>query len=157
MIGYYEFEECEGTSPTLGMEIGQTYTFVQSDISNFMHPLGFAYFADGAHADLPELEPGVSVPDGANCASSLSCPAPMYYKNGEYLGVYNNMPPEISVQQYINDTDFGLDAYEPDFFRPLPDWAAEEYSVKLTFGATYWHDIFYFCHVREEPQSQLLC
>jgi hypothetical protein len=81
----------------------------------------------------------------------------MYYKNGEYLGVYNNTPPEMSAQQYVNDADFGLDAYEPDFFRPLPDWAAEEYSVKLTFGATYWHDIFYFCHVREEPQSQLLC
>jgi hypothetical protein len=38
-LGYYEFEECEGTNPTIGMEIGQTYTFMQTDISNYYHPM----------------------------------------------------------------------------------------------------------------------
>jgi len=38
--GYYTFEECPGMiSPTIGMEIGTSYTFVQSDISNWMHPM----------------------------------------------------------------------------------------------------------------------
>ena len=44
-------------NPTIGVEIGQSYTFVQADISNWMHPMGFAYFPDGAHDDKDELEP----------------------------------------------------------------------------------------------------
>jgi len=43
--GYFRFEECgDAVNPTLGMEIGQTYTFLQKDITNYFHPLGFAYF-----------------------------------------------------------------------------------------------------------------
>jgi hypothetical protein len=146
LIGYYEFEECEGTNPTIGMEVGETYTFVQHDVSNYYHPMGFAYYADGAHADEPELEPSVSGGDSP-CTSSNSCPAPMYYKNGEYLGAYSNLPDET----HVYDDDFGLDAYEPEFFYPMPQWAAEEYSIKLTFDdSSYGQDIFYFCHVRQE-------
>lgn len=60
-LGYFWFEECGNvTNPTIGIEIGQVYTFVQADRSNYMHPLGFAYFPDGAHVDKNELEPVVS-------------------------------------------------------------------------------------------------
>jgi hypothetical protein len=55
---------------------------------------GFAYKADGAHADEPELEPGVSVPEDAPCTQTLSCPAPMYHIDGLYLGQYSNLPEE---------------------------------------------------------------
>jgi hypothetical protein len=109
LTGYFEFEECIGTNPTLGIEIGETYTFVQKYPSNWYHPMGFSYRADGAHADEPELEPGVSVPADAPCTFDLSCPAPMYYKNGIYLGNYSNLP----GQPRIADDDFGLDVYEP--------------------------------------------
>jgi hypothetical protein len=30
------------------------------DITNYYHPLGLAYYPDGAHDDVDELEPGVS-------------------------------------------------------------------------------------------------
>lgn len=33
------FEECGDTvNPTIGLEIGQTYTFLQTDRSNYYHP-----------------------------------------------------------------------------------------------------------------------
>lgn len=63
-LGYYIFSgangDCGGTSPTLGIEKRVTYNFIQEDISNYYRPLGFAYGANGAHDDQPELEPGVS-------------------------------------------------------------------------------------------------
>ena len=34
-LGYYQFEECgDATNPVLGLEVGKTYEFVQSDPSN---------------------------------------------------------------------------------------------------------------------------
>lgn len=34
-LGYYQFEECgDDVNPTLGMELGSTYKFVQKDRSN---------------------------------------------------------------------------------------------------------------------------
>ena len=35
------------TNPVLGMVVGQTYTFKQNATTNYFHPLGFAYYADG--------------------------------------------------------------------------------------------------------------
>ena len=72
-------------SPTIGMEIGETYSFVQEDVSNWMHPLGFAYFPDGAHDDKDELEPGITQ-TMSNCTEDLSCPAPLYFRGEEFLG-----------------------------------------------------------------------
>lgn len=38
---------------------GETYVFDQLDASNWYHPLGFAYYPDGAHEGVDELEEGV--------------------------------------------------------------------------------------------------
>lgn len=38
---------------------GETYEFDQLDSSNWYHPLGFAYYPDGAHDDVDELEAAV--------------------------------------------------------------------------------------------------
>ena len=58
-LGYFTVEGCEGKMPTLGMERGITYIFDQGDETNYYHPLGVAYYPDGAHDDVDELEPGV--------------------------------------------------------------------------------------------------
>ena len=134
LLGYFTFEECgDMTNPTLGLELGETYLFVQRDRSNWFHPMGFSYFPDGAHADKDELEPTITQ-TGSNCAETFSCPTPRYFKNGVFLG-------EVGTE------NFGLDNYEPDFFLS-PDWYAGFYSVELTFDdEDYKKDFFYFCHV----------
>ncbi|CAN0269391.1 unnamed protein product, partial [Hapterophycus canaliculatus] len=51
---------------------GQTYVFDQQEASNWYHPLGFAYYPDGAHEGVDELEEGIGNDD-----------APVYVINGE--------------------------------------------------------------------------
>merc|ERR1719491_2736630 len=46
--GYYEYGT-SGPSPDITVQIGKTYIFDQSDPSNWYHPIGLAYFPDGAH------------------------------------------------------------------------------------------------------------
>ena len=69
------------------MEVGKTHRFIQQDQTNWMHPLGFAYFPDGAHDDVDELEPGIAPPGSVDqsCLEDNSCPAPMYFVGGEYV------------------------------------------------------------------------
>ncbi len=60
-LGYFKVKGCDGIMPTLGMEKGVAYIFDQSDSSNYYHPLGFAYYSDGAHVGEDELEPVVRI------------------------------------------------------------------------------------------------
>jgi len=151
-LGYYQFEECgDATNPVLGLEVGKTYEFVQTDPSNYYHPLGLAYFPDGAHADADELEPGI-VPPGSSstCDVDMSCPAPMYYMEKEYQGTYSNNADLVDVSS--GEDNFGLDEYEPLFFHPLPEWIGYgKFSVFLKFDedTDYTKDIFYFCHIHQ--------
>jgi len=148
-FGYYYFDECDGVNPTLGIEKDVTYRFVQQDISNYYHPLGLAYYADGAHDDVDELEPGIAPPDSSSdCAESLSCPAPMYIKGGEYLGEYSNI---ADIAPVLGNEDFGLDFYEPEFFLDPITWAtAGTYEIALKFDVDdFVDDIFYFCHIHQ--------
>ena len=112
------------------------------------HPLGFAYYPDGAHADADELEPGIAPPgSSSDCDKNMTCAAPMYYVDGDYKGTYSNNEDLVAL---TNDEDnFGLDDYEPLFFHPLPDWIGYgEFSVFLKVDDTdFSSDIFYFCHV----------
>lgn len=152
-LGYYTFEECGDTSnPTIGVELGQTYRFIQSDKSNWYHPLGFAYYADGAHDDVDELEPGISGPYSSDdsCAEDLSCPAPMYFIDDEYLGTYSNIPEILAASE--DEGNFGLDDFEPLFFHPLTDWTGYgEFSVALNYPEKHGFqgDFFYFCHIHQ--------
>jgi hypothetical protein len=153
--GYYKFSECGDTvMPVLAMERGVTYTFDQSHGSNWYHPLGFAYFPDGAHEGVDELEPTISQ-SGSACVDDNTCQAPMYYKNGAYLGPggYDNSVTPISG----GDGDFGLDFYEPEFFLPRADWLAEgAYTVDLTItDDVYEGDLFYFCHIHKKMSGRI--
>jgi hypothetical protein len=136
-LGYFEFEECAGVSPTIGLKIGVNYVFHQGDVSNWFHPLGFAYGPDGAHADQDELELGIAKTK-SKCGSNFSCPSPMYLLNGNFLGDTSSVE------------DFGLDNYEPKFFLPLLDWIDQgTFSINLKFDdPSIAQDAFYFCHVR---------
>jgi len=149
-LGYYVFEECGSeANPTLGVEKGVTYRFVQSDESNYYHPLGLAYYPDGAHDDVDELEPGIAPPGStSDCADSNMCPAPMYLRGGEYLGQYSN---NAGIAPLTGSEDFGLDFYEPEFFLDPVTWnSAGTYEVALKFDVDdFTDDIFYFCHIHQ--------
>jgi hypothetical protein len=135
--GYFTFEECPGLkNPTIGMEYGMPYRFIQKDRSNWYHPIGFAYFPDGAHVDADELEPGITQ-TGSTCVADNTCPTPLYFRDGVFLG------------NPLDKSDFGLDVYEPDFFLGITTWSGSgEYSAMLIFDdEAYTDDIFYFCHV----------
>jgi len=132
-LGYFEFDECGDVNPnpTLQMKVGEIYTFDQTDITNYYHPMGFAYDADGALTDSDELEPGVASPNStSNCAADLLCPAPIYFKNGVMLENYTN----LDDGNLVGTEFFGLDAYEPEFFYPIGDWSSNEYTIKLRYN-----------------------
>lgn len=149
-LGYYTVEECgDMISPTLGIEKDVTYIFSQEDETNYYHPLGLAYYPDGAHDDVDELEPGITPPGSTStCAVDNLCPAPMYMRSGEYLGVYSN---NENIHPITGDEDFGLDVYEPEFFANPVDWtSAGKYKVALKFDVDdFTQDIFYFCHIHQ--------
>lgn len=145
--GFFTFEECgETVNPTIGLKVGEVYTFKQEDVSNYYHPMGFAYDVDGALEDSPELEPGNTPPGSdSDCLDDLTCPAPIYFKDGVRLGDYDNLDDgDISV----DEDDFGLDDYEPEFFYPLAEWAGAAYEIRLRFTVDdIDQDCFYFCHI----------
>jgi len=156
--GYMYFEECgaSNTMPTLGLRRDVTYIFDQSDISNWYHPLGFAYYPDGAHNGVDELEPSITQETTDSCQSDNACQAPMYYKDDVFLGEdgYDNS----DISNIVGGEDFGLDHYEPLFFYPRADWEDQgEFSVKLTLtdGDTYDEDIFYFCHIHNKMSGRI--
>lgn len=154
-LGYFSFTECDdlNPNPTLQMKVGETYTFDQTDISNYYHPMGFAYGPDGALSENDELEPGVGGEASTCDSAGNACPAPIYEANGVILGTYNNL-----VDGSLTSTDnFGLDDYEPKFFLPLATWASVEYTVKLRFNdATFAQDFFYFCHIHKGMSGRIV-
>mmetsp|Transcript_16849 Transcript_16849/g.18990 ORF Transcript_16849/g.18990 Transcript_16849/m.18990 type:complete len:620 (-) Transcript_16849:535-2394(-) len=172
-LGYYAFKGAGGagcpggTNPVLGIKKGATYLFTQRRTGNYYHPLGFAYAADGALDDQPELEPGIcpgtvkgeEETTECECKATGLCPAPMYYTGNNYLGAYSNNPYLAPING--ESDDFGLDAYEPQFFYPLLQWKGtprEEdpegpgyYQVALHIPeeTEYIGDFFYFCHIHQ--------
>jgi len=152
-LGYYAVTGCKGVMPVLGMKKDVQYRFVQADLSNYYHPLGFAYYADGAHDGVPELEPGIDPTESTGCAETNTCPAPMYLNSGNYLGKYSNI---AEIAPLAGDEDFGLDVYEPQFFANPVDWSgAGQYEVALKFDHTYEKDIFYFCHIHQYMSGRI--
>jgi hypothetical protein len=147
-LGLYQFRECGNqTNPTIGIEIGETYTFIQQHVSNYFHPMGFAYYADGTRKSADLLDPGYSPTAGNVCPHFGNCSAPIYLQERKNLGRYNNIPELGPLTSDEDDT--GLDTYEQKFFHPITEWVGYgEFSVKLRFtDEDFRNDIFYFCHV----------
>ena len=108
--GYYEFAGYTGPSPDIEVRIGQTYTFDQTDPSNWYHAVGFAYFPDGAHGETW----------GGDERDEVEGLGELLYKIN---GAATTCP---------DAGDTGLDCYEPEFFYPRGDWMAKNYTAELT-------------------------
>lgn len=155
-LGYYSFKECgDDHNPTLEMKIGTTYVFEQSEKSNHMHPLGFAYYPGGAHNDLDELEPTKKPKNSTSkCHENMSCPAPMYMINDKYQGKYSNNALYAIVT--ADEEDFGLDVIEPLFYHPLLQWHENKWSVAVKYDIDdIDQDIFYFCHIHQYMSGRI--
>ncbi|KAL7522540.1 hypothetical protein ACHAWX_007261 [Stephanocyclus meneghinianus] len=131
-FGGIVFEECKhiGPFPTITMELGKTYRFVQTDRTNYIHPIGFGYHPDSPHQGLPEIDPANPPPgtDGS-CAEDESCPEAKYFLNGDRIP---------------------LEQYENMFAHPIHAWVNYgDFSAELMFpkGTGYSYDIFYWCHL----------
>lgn len=83
-LRYYKFRECgDMFNPILGYKVGEIYILIQKDPSNYYHPVGCAYFPDGAHANKDKLEPGITQTKGNTCVQNMTCPTTIYMLNGE--------------------------------------------------------------------------
>jgi hypothetical protein len=135
--GYYTFDGHTGPSPTINATVGETLVFEQYDVTNWYHPLGFAYYPDGAHgadwgaAELDEVE-GLD-----------------------------------QLRYFVNQTeacgpgDLGLDCYEPKFFFPRGEWRSVPYRVELTItpelaAASRGGVLFYFCHIHSKMSGRIV-
>ena len=142
-FGHYRVDGCDGVSPHLILAAGVEYTFHQTSVENWFHPLGFAYFPDGALVDANELEPAVVKDDtvDASCVATETCDHPRYFADANtYLG------------GPLGDGGFGLDEYEPTFASAIDVWQqaytpVPEYNVRLTVNQTDTAEVFYFCHI----------
>merc|ERR1719161_1936042 len=137
--GYYEFDGLSGPSPDITVQIGKTYVFDQRDASNWFHPLGFAYYPDGAHG---------FTWGGAERAEVK--------EKGELLYKIDGA---ATTCEDAGDT--GLDCYEPEFFYPRDQWLEKKYSVELTItqdvaDASHGGVIYYFCHIHSKMSGKII-
>lgn len=119
-FGFYHFEECPdaGNMPDITMELGTTYRFIQRDVSNWFHPLGFAFQSDGDLAAASEDDEGSEVED-----DYLS-----YQLNGS----------EIELDEYEPAFTFPIEIWAAGEYHV---------DVTLPVDFEYARDLFYFCHI----------
>jgi len=146
-MGEFEVEGCDGTSPVLALKKGETYTLIQHDITNWMHPLGLAYYPDGAHGykhfeEVPELE--FPTPDTCDQAQ-FSCNPGAGVKQAPLYGIDEVYE---TYDDWNNGETGGLDIYEPAFKVPQEQWQEHKYSVRITVPLeSKTKEFFYFCHI----------
>merc|ERR1719159_463413 len=138
-VGYYEIAGKSGVSPDLTVQIGKTYVFDQKDASNWYHPVGFAYYPDGAHGENW----------GADERAEVEAAGQLLYK-------INGAPTTCP-----DAGDTGLDCYEPEFFHPRGDWKGKHYTAELTItqamaDASHGGVIYYFCHIHSKMSGKII-
>lgn len=136
--GYYEVEGKQGLQPELTVKIGQTYTFDQTDPSNWYHAIGFAFFPDGAHGETW---------GGAERAEVEA--------KGQLLYKINGQPTTCPAAG-----DTGLDCYEPEFFHARSSWMSKKYTAELTITQAMADEshggvIYYFCHIHSKMSGKI--
>jgi len=121
------------------VKIGQTIVFDQTDPTNWYHPLGFAYYPDGAHG----LTWGGPEKEEVEAKGEL-----LYKINGAATTC-----PEAG--------DTGLDCYEPEFQLPREAWTAKKYTVELTVtqamaDKSHGGVVYYFCHLHSKMSGKII-
>ena len=116
--------------------MGQTLVFEQYAVTNWYHPLGFAFYPDGAH--------------GADWGGD---------EREEVEGL-DQIQYFIDSQRACGVNDIGLDCYEPEFFYPLDTWSEHAYRVELTITPELAQRaiggvLYGFCHVSAAAASLL--
>jgi len=154
-MGEFEVEGCRGTSPTLIVKRGIIYTFVQHDVTNWLHPLGFSYYPDGAHGyqlfkEVPELES----PTPETCdQKQFNCNPGEQVLQAPLYGVDDTFE---TIDDWNNGTTGGLDVYEPAFQVPQEQWTEHKYAVKLEIPSeSKTETLFYFCHIHKGMSGQI--
>ena len=111
--GHFEVAGKAGHLPELEMKVGETYLFDQTHHTNWMHPIGFAYFADGHHGQTWGGTPRKVIAD----FSALK-----YQTNNAKSKRVEN--PEIM--------EYDTAAYDSAFRHLKSDWLQSKYGAKLT-------------------------
>ena len=137
--GFYEFEGKVGPFPDITVQISKTYMFNQHDPINWYHPVGFAYYPDGAHGDTW----GGAERDEVEGAGEL-----LYKINGAKI---------TCAAAGVT----GLDCYEPEYFYPQSRWMTKKYTAELTITqamADKFHGgaIYYFCHIHSKMSGKII-
>ena len=141
--GYYNLDRgssatTTGSSPDITVNIGDVITFDQTHATNWYHPIGFAYYPDGAHgadwggAERAEIE-----------------------RSGELQYKIDGVNPSCT-----DAGDTGLDCYEPEFFFPRKEWSAKLYKAELTITQAVCDDsqggvVYYFCHIHSKMSGKI--
>jgi hypothetical protein len=149
-FGEFTIDGCEGTSPTLLLTRGVSYTFAQADVTNIGHPLAFAYAPDGPLAGAPPLAeptPRACAAPRLGCEPGVARQAPRYFIDGAAAGACcaNN-----TLINRENDDDAmsaaARDTYVLSFQLPEAAWAARTHSVRLAIPpASKTATFFYHC------------
>lgn len=142
--GYYRFAGLDSPLPELSVRIGQTYTFDQTDISNWWHPLGFAFYPDGANGE------------------TWGAPERQEVERADQLQyLINGIPASCPAHvQQPNSGDTGLDCYEPAFMDLRSEWRLQRFAVNLTVtpelaAASRGGAIYYFCHLHAKMSGRI--
>merc|ERR1711998_231686 len=148
--GYYQVAGKIGDSPDLFLTIGETYTFDQTEATNWFHPLGFAYYPDGAHGHKW----------GAREQMELHDNDLRYHINGKNPSADNEnwLCYRPGLLKPVNS---GMDCYEEEFFYPRNQWLKKQYTVDLTIteAAAHWSrngELYYFCHIHSKMSGRII-
>ena len=137
--GHYEFGGKVGPVPDITVQIGKTYVFDQGDPTNWYHPVGFAYYPDGAHGETW---------GGAERAEVEGAGELLYKING-------------AATTCPDAGDTGLDCYEPEYFYPRSHWLTKKYTAELTItqamaDKSHGGVIYYFCHIHSKMSGKII-
>jgi len=136
--GYYNVQGQTGSSPDLTVMIGHVHTFDQTDDTNWYHPVGLAFYPDGAH--------------GADWGGE---------ERAEVEGPYLNYKIDGAATTCPEAGDTGLDCYEPEFFYPRAVWSEKIYTAELNVTqelaeASCGGVIYYFCHIHSKMSGRII-
>ena len=138
-MGNFLVEGYRGPSPNIVVQVGSVVTWAQHDFSNWFHPLGFAYYPDGAHG----------ATWGGEGRAEIEGKGELQYK-------IDGQNPSCD-----NAGDTGLDCYEPEFFYPRDVWAGKNYSAVLNIteevaAKSNGGVLYYFCHIHSRMSGRII-